>query len=367
MNQNFYYKLVSGDTKGLAAVVLRTAFAIAATIYSLIIRLRNLLYDKQVLKIHHNKAFVISIGNITLGGTGKTPLVVWLCNYLHQQNLSCAVLTRGYKTHTKKHNTSNKTTSMITDEPAVLSENCRQVEVIVDPDRVAGAVKAIKKFGAKALIMDDGFQHRRLARDLDIVTVDATQPFGYGKIFPAGLLREPLTSLRRADAVVITRCDQIPEPELGKIENKLRVINPNILLAQSIHAAVNIKSTDDSETSIEQLKGSKIYAFCGIGNPNAFIYTIEALGAEIIGSKLYNDHYQYTQSDLDDIYTQAGFAGADLILTTQKDWTKIKPLKPDLKDIRLAYLAVEIKFIAGRDRLTCLIKDTLAGKISSIN
>ena len=367
MNQNFYYMLVSGQTKSPAAALLRTILAIVAKIYSTIIRLRNLLYEKQVLKTYHNKALVISIGNITLGGTGKTPLVVWLCNFLHQKNLSCAVLTRGYKTYAKKSATSSKTTYTITDEPAVLSENCPQVEIIVDPDRVAGAAKAIEKLGAKVLIMDDGFQHRRLARDLDIVTIDATQPFGYGKIFPAGLLREPLTSLRRADAVVITRCDQISGSELGKIENKLRAVNSNILIAQSIHAAVNIKSTDNSETSIEQLKGGKIYAFCGIGNPNAFFNTTKTLGAEIIGSKVYNDHHQYTQSNLADIYTQARLAGAELILTTQKDWTKIKPLKPDKKEILLAYLAVEIKFIAGLDGLTCLIKDTLAGKISTIN
>lgn len=367
MNQNFHHKLISGHLKGWMAAALRAVLSISATIYLLIIRLRNVLYDKQVFKTHHNKAIVISIGNITLGGTGKTPLVVWLCNYLHQQNLSCAVLTRGYKTHTKTTTSNNKTTNTITDEPAVLSENCGHVEVIVDPNRVAGAAKAIEKFGSQVLIMDDGFQHRRLARDLDIVTIDATHPFGYGKIFPAGLLREPLTSLGRADAVVITRCDQIPEPELGKIKNKLLTVNQKILIAQSIHAAVNIISTDHSETSVEQLKECKIYAFCGIGNPNAFLKTIEALGAEITGSKIYNDHHQYTQSNLVDIYTQAELTGAELILTTQKDWTKIRSLKPDKEDIRLAYIAVEIMFIAGRDKLTCLIKDTLAGKISTIN
>ena len=211
MNQTFYHKLVSGHIKSRTAVLLRAVLAIAATIYAIIIRLRNLFYDKQVFKTHHSKAVVISIGNITLGGTGKTPLVVWLCNFLHQKNPSFAVLTRGYKTKTKKSPTGNDMPDTMTDEPAILSENCPQVKVIINPDRVAGAVEAIKKFGAKILIMDDGFQHRRLARDLDIVTIDATQPFGYEKIFPAGLLREPLTSLRRADAVVITRCDQISE------------------------------------------------------------------------------------------------------------------------------------------------------------
>ena len=367
MNQNFYYKLVSGHTKGCFAALSKIVLTVAAKIYMVIIELRNLLYDKQVLKIHHHEVTVISIGNITLGGTGKTPLVVWLCNFLNQKNLSCAVLTRGYKTHTQKRATSDEIPDTMTDEPAVLSESCPQAKVIVNPDRLAGAAKAIDKFGAKVLVMDDGFQHRRLARDLDIVTIDATQPFGYEKIFPAGLLREPLNSLRRADAVVITRSNQISESELGMIENKLRAINPDMLIAQSIHATVNIKSTDDIETSIEQLKGRKIYAFCGIGNPNAFINTIKALGPEIAGSKFYNDHHRYTDACLADIYEQARLAEADMILTTQKDWTKIKRLKLDKKDIQLAYLAIEIKFLAGEDKLRCLIKDTLAGRIPKIN
>jgi tetraacyldisaccharide 4'-kinase len=364
MNQEFYYKLVSGQKKGLTAVLLRTILVVAATIYALIIRLRNLLYDKDILKAQRIKIPVISIGNITLGGTGKTPLVVWLCNLLQQRNLSCAVLTRGYKTHTTRHITSNENSDAITDEPALLYENCHNVEIIVDPDRVAGAAKAISKFGSKILIMDDGFQHRRLVRDLDIVTIDATRPFGYEKIFPAGLLREPITSLRRAGAVVITRCDQISENELDKIKQRLRSVNPNILVAQAIHAAVNIKSRDNTETSIEQLKGVRIYGFCGIGNPNAFFNTIETLEAVIVGSKIFNDHYKYTPASLEDIYSQARIAEADLILTTQKDWTKIKHLEPVKKDIRLAYLAIEIKFIADQDKLTCLINDTIEGKIT---
>ena len=211
--------------------------------------------------------------------------------------------------------------------------------------------------------MDDGFQHRRLTRDLDIVTIDATLPFGYDKIFPAGLLREPVTSLMRASAVVITRCNQVTESELSKIENKLRAINPNMQIAQSIHAAVNIKSTENIETSINHLKGKKIYAFCGIGNPNAFLNTIKALGPESADSKIFNDHYQYTESCLADIFEQARLAEADMILTTQKDWTKIKPLTSYENDIPLAYLTIEIKFLAGEDKLRCLIKDALEGKI----
>jgi tetraacyldisaccharide 4'-kinase len=302
----------------------------------------------------------------------------------------CAILTRGYKARAQE----NKD---FKDEIAILAESCREAKVIVNPDRVAGAAEAIDKYAAKVLIMDDGFQYRRLARDLDIVTIDATQPFGYGKLLPAGFLREPVSSLKRADAAVITRCDQVSEAQLSELEQKMRTINPDMIIAKSIHAAVSVKYPeppfipakagfqndnkkidsclcracpvpDTGNDGIRQLKGKKIFAFCGIGNPDAFFNTIKDIGAELVGSKAYNDHYHYTDACLIEISKQAEELGADLILTTQKDWTKVisntefqtsgsKTHPP------FAYLAIEIKFLAGQDKLTALIEDTLAGKI----
>ena len=318
------------------------------------------MYDKQLFKTHHYDITVISVGNITLGGTGKTPLVIWLCKLLQQQNLLCAVLTRGYKTQ----GTSDESRGTRTDEPAIIAESCPQAKVIVNPDRAASAVEAIGKFAAKALVMDDGFQHRRLARNLDIITMDATLPFGYDKIFPAGLLREPITSLKRAHAVVLTRCDQITASKLDQIEHKLQTINPGMIIARSVHAFVCAKTPDNIDIDTEYFNGKKTFAFCGIGNPDAFFNTLKITGAELTGSKIYNDHHSYTQACLSDIYTNARQAEADIILTTQKDWTKIRHLTLAKKDIPLAYLLVEIKFLAGEDKLRSLIIDTLAGKIS---
>jgi len=369
--------------------------AIAAIFYSLVVRLRNFLYSKGLLKVHRVDPAVLCVGNITVGGTGKTPLVVWLCNLITQnsrlktQNCKCAILTRGYKARVQE----NKD---LKDEIAILADSCPEAEVIVNPDRVAGAAEAINKYAATVLIMDDGFQHRRLARDLDIAAIDATQPFGYGRMLPAGLLREPVSSLKRAGAVVITRCDQVTETQLSELERKLRAINPGMIIARSIHAAVSVKYPEPtvipakagiqkdnkkmgsclrSNDNIEQLKGKKIFAFCGIGNPNAFLNTIKSLGAELAGSKVYDDHYHYTDACLTEISKKAGEVGADLILTTQKDWTKIisnfksqiSNSKFQISDFKsplpFAYLAIEIKFPAGEDKLTALINDTLAGKI----
>jgi tetraacyldisaccharide 4'-kinase len=369
--QQSHRGLISGQKAGAGARLMRFLLGFAACPYSSVVGLRNLLYSKGWLRAHRVDAAVISIGNITTGGTGKTPLVVWLYNLITQnsklkaQNYDCAILTRGYKAIRK----SKVKSQDYQDEVAILTECCPQAKVIVNPDRVAGAAEAIIKFDAKVLIMDDGFQHRRLARDLDIVTIDATEPFGYGRMLPAGLLREPVTSLKRADAVVITRCDQITELELTELEENLRAVNSDMTIARSMHAPLGAKSADNKEISIEQLKGKKVFAFCGIGNPDAFLDTIKAMGCELAGSEVYDDHYRYTEKCLANISEQAQGLGADLILTTQKDWTKVvSDFRPQILDSQssppFACLAIEIRFLAGEDKLTALIKETLAGKIS---
>ncbi len=347
VNQEDYRKLISGQNSSLSASLLRSFLGAAAGGYSAIIRLRNFLYSKKWLKTHLANAIVFSVGNITAGGTGKTPLVIWLCNKI-TQNYGCAILTRGYKAQNYG------------DEPAILADSCPDAKVIVNPDRVAAAAEAVNRFGAKVLIMDDGFQHRRLGRDLDIITIDSTSPFGYDKMLPAGLLREPIAALKRAGAAVITRCDQTEEAELSQIEKKLQSINPDMIIARAIHAPVCAKSIDSRQIRLEELRGKKVFAFCGIGNPEAFLNTIKRLGAELVGSKTYNDHHNYTANDIAQISQQAERLKTDLILTTEKDRTKIIL---NSQQMPLAYLAVELKFIAGEDKITRLIEDTLAGKI----
>jgi tetraacyldisaccharide 4'-kinase len=348
-------KLISGEKTGFGPAMLRFLLGTASVGYSIAICLRNFLYSAGWLKAHSANAVVISIGNITTGGTGKTPLVIWLCKKI-VSDYQCAILTRGYKTSAQEP-------EKLTDEPAIFSESCPEVHVIVNPDRVAGAEEAAIKFGSKVLIMDDGFQHRRLARDLDIIAIDATLPFGYGRMLPAGLLREPVSSLKRAGAVVITRCDQIPENELSGLEEKLRLINPDMVISRSIHAPAYVKTIDNKEISLEELKDKKIFAFCGIGNPGSFLTTIKTTEAELIGSKIFNDHHQYTETCIADIFEQAELLKADLILTTQKDQNKITRQALSKTDIPLAYIGIEIQFLSGEEKLWRLIEKTLAGKM----
>ena len=364
MNQETYRKLISGQIAGLSAVFLRFFLMACSIVYIAVIRLRNFLYSRGWLKTHTASVPVISIGNITTGGTGKTPLVIWLYNLLQKKEIRCAILTRGYKTRIQPQATSDERRATKTDEPAILTESCPQAKVIVNPDRVAGAIEAVNKFGAKVLILDDGFQHRRLDRDIDIVAIDATCPFGYGKTLPAGLLREPLRSLKRADAVVLTRCDQTSEAQLSRIKEKLYLINPDLIIARSIHNPTCAKTVNGEEIAFDKLKGKRIFAFCGIGNPGAFFSTIKKLRANLIGSKVYNDHHDYTSTDMTDICQKGQNLRADYILTTHKDRTKIASLPLPQKGIPLVYLNIELKFTDGEDGLKKLIENALAGKIS---
>ena len=353
MNQNSFRKLIAGQAKGPLPTLLRFFLSVVGLFYGLIIKLRNSLYSNGKFKSHSAAAPVISIGNITTGGTGKTPLVIWLCNFLTGKNIPCAVLTRGYKTKD----------SDLSDEPAIIAKNCPDAKVVINPDRCAGAKRAVEKLDAKALVMDDGFQHRKLKRNLDIIVIDATCPFGYGKILPAGLLREPIHSLTRAHAVIITRCNEVSAEDVRLIEEKVLTVNQYLIIAKTQHCPVAIKALNGNSLELDQLKGKRVFAFCGIGNPNSFFNTIDFLEANKVGGNVYNDHHQYKSDDMADIYEEASYLNAELILTTQKDWTKVAILPPSQFNIPLAFLQIELKFTQGEDEIRQLIETALAGRI----
>jgi tetraacyldisaccharide 4'-kinase len=231
---------------------------------------------------------VICIGNITVGGTGKTPMAGWVVEVLKKAGKHPAILTRGYGG----------------DEPRLLEK--LGVPVIAEPDRVRGAALARGK-GADVLVMDDGFQHLRLARDLDIVLVDATDPWGGGHLLPWGRLREPREALGRAQAVVITRIDQAPET-VSRIREEVARLAPSALLAEAVHDPVGG----------EDLSGKKVLAVCGIGNPEAFRRTLESLGAQVT-LKVFPDHHRYTTADVAAVNT----LDAGTVVMTEKDAAKL--------------------------------------------
>lgn len=295
-----------------------------------------------------NRVPVISVGNITTGGTGKTPLVVWLCGYLSGRGAKCAILTRGYRTKP----------GQVSDEPALLSKACK-APVVVDHDRVAGARKAIELHGAQALILDDGFQHRRLKRDMDIVAIDATCPFGYGRMLPAGLLREPVSSLARASAVVITRFDQADDEQVQRLEQEIRRLAPEIPIAKAVHRHTHAVTAGSKRLSLDELRARKVFAFCGIGNPKAFYDCLRQYGMTLTGTRTFDDHHPYTDGDMKSLYKEASACGAEVLLCTQKDWVKSALLAPE-KTPAAAYMAMELEFVEGLDELQKAIEVVLS-------
>jgi len=247
------------------------------------------------------------------------------------------------------------------DEPVILARSCPGVKIVVNPDRVEAARKIASESGVDVLVMDDGFQHRRLKRDLDIVTVDATCPFGYGRMLPAGLLREPVKSLRRAGVVVITRYDQATTGQVQQIEEQIGRIAPQMAIAKAIHKHPCAKAAKGRTLSISELREKVIFAFCGVGNPDAFMSRLKEYELNVVGSKFYNDHHDYSGEDISGIYDEARSRGADLILSTEKGWVKSSLLAPRDEDIIFAYLAVELEFVDGVDKIEALI-DKVVGR-----
>ncbi len=356
--------MISGREQGLKASALRLLLRIASAFYGIAVRLRNLLYDLGVMRSRPANATVICVGNITAGGTGKTPLVVWLCNLLLARKIPTTVLTRGYKTDSAKR-------LPHIDEPALLAQSCPGLQVVVNPDRVAGAAEAAGTLGAQVLVMDDGFQHRRLTRDLDIIAIDATDPFGGGRILPAGLLREPLSSLARAQAAVITRSDLVSEEQLASIEQRLKAIHPRVVLVRAAHAPVSIFTQSGDSLPLGEVDGKRVLGFCGIGNPAAFFETVRRIGCELVETLTFDDHHHYSREDIAEIASRARQVGAELVLTTQKDWvsspfSQIDENKTPKDEANFAFLNIELQFTTGTEQLTALIERALEGRIISL-
>jgi len=335
MDQQKAMDILSGRRRGAGASVLRAALSAAAVPYSGAMRIRRWAYRKGLLRSHQADAAVICVGNLTTGGTGKTPMVAWVVDRLKEARRFPAVLTRGYGAVEGR-----------SDEAELLRKLC-DVEVIVDADRVAGARAAVAG-GADVCVMDDGFQHRRLRRDLDIVLVDAELPCGYGRCLPRGLLREPATALRDAGAVVITRSDRVGSERLAELREMLAPLAPGAAMATAAHKPTAVIDEDARAQPLEALAGRKVFAFCGIARPGQFFDTLAGLHARPVGRLALADHVAYTPAVCERIAAAARRAEAPLLVTTQKDRVK---LEGAALPGTLWTLAMEMDVLDGRAEL----------------
>ncbi len=332
MNEAALHELLSGRRNDFAARLLRCGLSVGSWGYASAMSIRNFGYDRQWLRVHRAAVPVISLGNITTGGTGKTPLAAWLANWLVAKGHKPGLLSRGYRSIGPRSDSNvgrPDETGILSDdeksndEKLVLDRLCPGVPHLQQRDRVSSARRAVAEFGCDVLLLDDGFQHRRLHRDLDLVLVDALQPWGYGRVLPRGLLRECLSGLRRADLILVTRADQCSEAQRRAVFDQLRKVRGTDECVEIGFASRRLVNQNWQEHPIESIKGKRVVAFCGIGNPNGFRQTIASVDVNCAQFQSFPDHHHYDKRDLLQIAGKARDASADVVITTQKDLVKI--------------------------------------------
>jgi tetraacyldisaccharide 4'-kinase len=339
MNQQVARDIMTGRRRGVFAATLRAALEVASMPYAAAMFLRRVLYNAGVLPRRRAKAPVICIGNVTVGGTGKTPMVTWVVRCLRETGKNPAILTRGYKAVAGK-----------SDEAQLLEQLC-DAPVHVGANRAAGAKKAVAG-GADVLVMDDGFQHLRLRRNLDIVLLDATDAFGAEHCLPRGLLREPLTALADAGVIVITRSDQVEPQEIARIRHRLGLLAPHSIVCLAEHRPSGVIDDQGTLRPCETLAGKRVFAACALGNPRAFFDTLSRLGATLAGTLALDDHAEFSPQVMERIRRDADAASAEAIVVTQKDYVKF----PVDARSGILQLAVEMVVTQGQDKL----KDKIA-------
>ena len=308
-----------------------------SAVYSTGVRIRNRLYRRGILKSFDIGAPVISVGNLTTGGTGKTPLVDFIASRLAADGKRVCVLTRGYRRQSSgrvvvsDYDQVRTDVSAAGDEALLLAERLRgRAAVIADANRVGAGRWAIENLQSNVFILDDAFQHQQIRRDLNILTVDATNPWGNGKLLPAGILREPIRELTRADCVVITRADESPlidqlRPMIRQVSRESHVFTSQMKpsAARSLH-----EGSPAAESLINHT--APVAAFCGIGNPDSFFSLIARQGHVLSYTRAFADHLSYRQSDIDRFIKDATAHGAKSVITTAKDAVKVRSLHFDL-------------------------------------
>ena len=335
---SLYFDIISGRRPGALAGMARASLRAMSFPYSALLAGRNWFYD-YLANVHWLDRPCVSIGNLTTGGTGKTPVVIWLADQLIQRGHKVAVLSRGYKGDDQGN-----------DELQLVTDACPKAICIAAPDRVSAGNYAITEHDVDILLLDDGFQHRRIGRDLDIVLIDASCPFGHGCVLPRGLLRESLTALGRAHVIIITRLSQTTPDQLADLKAKCKALSPDAEIIGCDHAPVAVCDERGNTEEIDILAGQHILAFSGIGNPGGFERTLSHCGARPIKIMTYPDHHRYTPSDCHDIAAAALTAGAELLLTTEKDLVKLARLQFDWP-VPLRALRIRIDFAGDGDKM----------------
>jgi len=344
MFREYVYNLTTDKYRGFVPAIARPILYLLSLIYALTVRV--LIFGKR-LKPRPLSCKVVSVGNITLGGTGKTSLVEYIARYLKEKGKKVAVVSRGYKRKVGSWELGVGSYEVMGDEPFMLQENLKDIPVIVDADRFRGIEQAVRDYGVDTVILDDAMQQWGIKKDLEIVCIDASNPFGNGRLLPRGILREPLSGLKRADIFVLTKTDL--SRDTLKIKSDLEKINPRALIVESVHRPVGFYEIGkkDNVLGVEALKGKTAAVFSGIGDPESFETLIKNLGINIGISFRFSDHHHYAQGDLDNIYQSARKNNIDTVITTEKDAVRISRLPTP--DSRLPTLILRVELVITKN------------------
>lgn len=336
MIKDFFYLLMTDKTNNVLSMPLKAVLYMLSLVYGLAIYLRRILYASRIFKTHDAPMKVISVGNITLGGTGKTPFTIALAKILEEElKKNACVLIRGYGW----------------DEQEMLKRNLSDVPVLVGEDRARSSYKALKLYGSDTAILDDGFQHWELARDLDIVLIDSRKPLGNGCLFPRGVLREGLNSLARADIVVFTKADK-KISDTGALKDRIRAIKKDIGFMEAVHRPRNFyEGRARRPFELSHVAGKRVILLSSIGDPDYFEDTVKGLGADIIEHIRYHDHHNYRKSDIEHIAARCQERNFDYIVTTEKDTVKLNRLALSVGPYVVLTLAVDMDIISGKEIL----------------
>ncbi|MDE0481969.1 MAG: tetraacyldisaccharide 4'-kinase [Candidatus Poribacteria bacterium] len=352
------YTFITTKQRGIIPIILRPPLMPLSWLYGAVIWIRNYCFTSRIFKQKRLPCTVISVGNIVAGGTGKTPAVAAIAKQLQNQGFQVAILLRGYKRRSSEEITvvsdgENRLCSREEsgDEADMLARQLSDIPIIVGKQRYLTGKAALDRFKSDVIILDDGFQHRQLARDVDILIIDTTQPYGTGALLPIGTLREPVSALQRADIIILTRTDAV-DINIVDLKAELNQLAPNTPILESVHQPASLywlNQTDEhSIMPIENLTGKRLLAVCGIGNPDAFVATLEKYNPEAVGLLAFPDHHVYTESDLQQIQHQMQQHEAEWVITTQKDEQKFTSLFTELP---LVVLAIELVITDGEDVL----------------
>lgn len=360
-------EVVFGRARGFRAWMMRCALRFASFFFYVLVKVRLFLFTRRIKTVRYLSTFVVSVGNITAGGTGKTPVVEFLARTLAERGRKCAILTRGYKSEPldepqewmDKEGKPVKNLPKIAsdgetrylsplyagDEPFMLAKNLDGVAVLVDKDRVKSGIFAIEQLGANTLILDDGMQYLKLKHEIDIVLVDCGFPFGTGALLPRGTMREPHSALARASYIILTKSGGKPQ---GELISTIRRYNKVADIIVTNHAPAHLENLFTGERKpLSFLKDKYVACMSGIARPESFEGLVEGLGAHVEIRRRYPDHYWFDQEDLETFVDRCAERAMDLIVTTEKD--AVRFLKPGEMDVPIYFLRIHIEIEQGEE------------------